>query len=56
MRANVPLADVLHYSTDLRSITGGRGSFKMRMSHYDEVPQRAADEIIAARKKQKDGD
>jgi len=54
VRANVPLADVLRYSTDLRSMTGGRGSFKMRMSHYDEVPQRIADEIVAARKKQKD--
>jgi len=54
VRANVPLADVLHYSTDLRSMTGGRGNFKMRMSHYDEVPQRIADEIVAARKKQKD--
>jgi len=56
VRANVPLADVLRYSTDLRSMTGGRGNFKMRMSHYDEVPQRIADEIVAARKKQKDGD
>jgi len=56
VRANVPLADVLRYSTDLRSITGGRGSFKMRMSHYDEVPQRTADEIIAARNKHKETD
>jgi len=51
IKAHVPLADVLRYSTDLRSITGGRGSFKMKLSHYDEVPQRLADEIVAARRK-----
>jgi len=50
VRANIPLAEVLRYSTDLRSMTGGRGSFTMRLSHYDEVPQKIADGIIAAGK------
>ncbi|MCD6287618.1 MAG: elongation factor G, partial [Candidatus Hydrogenedentes bacterium] len=56
VKAQVPLAEVLRYSTDLRSITGGRASFKMSFSHYDEVPQRLADEIVARKQKEKDGE
>ncbi len=56
VQAQVPLAEVLRYSTDLRSMTGGRGSFSMRLAHYEEVPQRIADEIIAARQKEKGND
>ncbi|MCJ7582961.1 MAG: elongation factor G, partial [Candidatus Aminicenantes bacterium] len=36
--ANVPLAEMLRYTTDLRSITGGRGIFEMEESHYEVVP------------------
>ncbi|MBK7456454.1 MAG: hypothetical protein IPJ46_22860 [Anaerolineales bacterium] len=35
--ANVPLAEVLRYTTQLRSITGGRGYFTMDFAHYDTV-------------------
>ena len=45
--AEAPLAEVLRYATDLRSITQGRGSFEMQFHHYDEVPQQIAQKIIA---------
>ncbi len=51
IRANVPESDVLRYSTDLRSMTGGRGSYALRFSHYDEVPEHVAQGIIAAYEK-----
>jgi len=44
--ANVPQAEMLHYATDLRSITQGRGSFSMKFSHYEEVPSHLAQKII----------
>ncbi|MDR2005728.1 MAG: elongation factor G [Acidaminococcales bacterium] len=47
VKAQVPYSELLKYAVDLRSMTQGRGSFDMNFSHYDEVPQRIADEIIA---------
>lgn len=51
--ANVPQAEMLHYTTDLRSITQGRGSFKMEFYQYEEVPPNIQHEIIAQYQKQK---
>jgi elongation factor G len=45
--AEVPLADMFGYATDLRSRTQGRGVFTMQLSHYDMVPKNIADQIIA---------
>jgi elongation factor G len=50
----VPLAEMLRYTTDLRSITGGRGVFTMEESHYEQVPHHLQEEIIAAREKEKE--
>jgi elongation factor G len=47
VKALVPQAEVARYSIDLRSMTGGRGAFSMRFSHYEEVPSHLADKIIA---------
>ncbi len=47
VKAQVPYSELLKYPVDLRSMTQGRGSFDMEFSHYDEVPQRIAEEIIA---------
>jgi len=49
--ANVPQAETLHYATDLRSITQGRGSFTMEFYQYEEVPANIQQEIIAQHKK-----
>jgi elongation factor G len=51
VNAQVPLAEMLRYTTELRSITGGRGVFTMDQSHYEQVPAHIADGIIAARAK-----
>ncbi|MCM8792097.1 MAG: elongation factor G [Candidatus Omnitrophica bacterium] len=46
VKAQVPQAEMFTYANDLRSITGGRGSYTMRFSHYEEVPQKIASVII----------
>ncbi|MEN6567803.1 MAG: elongation factor G [Veillonellales bacterium] len=53
VRAQAPVSELFRYSIDLRSITQGRGRFDMKFSHYDEVPQRIAETIIANSKKDK---
>jgi elongation factor G len=50
--ANVPLAEVLRYTTQLRSITGGRGYFTMEFDHYDTVPSHITGPIIEAHRKE----
>lgn len=50
VRANVPMSEVLSYAPDLRSMTGGRGIFTMKFSHYDEVPAQLQQKIIEAAK------
>ncbi|HIP42989.1 MAG TPA: elongation factor G [Aquifex aeolicus] len=49
IKAHVPLAEMFGYATTLRSLTQGRGTFIMRFSHYDEVPQQIAEKIIGER-------
>ena len=50
--AQVPLAEMLRYTTNLRSMTGGRGIFTMEHSHYEVVPTHVTEEIIAARQRE----
>ena len=50
--AHVPLAEMLRYTTQIRSITGGRGYFSMEFDHYDVVPQHLAAVIVEAHKKE----
>ena len=50
VRANVPLAEVLKYAPDLRSMTAGRGMFTMKFSHYEEVPGQLQEKIVEAAK------
>jgi len=47
IKAKVPIAEMSKYASELKSITGGRGSYSMKFSHYDEVPAKAAQAIIA---------
>ncbi len=54
IRANVPLAEIFRYSVDLRSLTQGRGSYKMTFSNYEEVPAQIAEGIIQKAKKEKE--
>ena len=52
VKAQLPLAEMLRYTTDLRSITGGRGVFAMEFSHYETVPAHIAQGVIDARQKE----
>ncbi|MDM8529318.1 elongation factor G [Anaerolineales bacterium HSG24] len=50
----IPLAEVQRYSTDLRSITQGRGVYTLKLSHYEPVPSHVVSEIIAQAQKEKE--
>jgi elongation factor G len=57
VKAKVPLAEMFKYANDLRSMTGGRGMYTMRFSHYEEIPHKIAANIISqyqASKKQEE--
>jgi len=54
--AQVPLGEVLRYATELRSMTGGQGSFTMEFSHYDTVPGNVQQQIVAKAAKVADQD
>jgi elongation factor G len=50
VKAKVPFAEVPHYATDLRSMTGGKGTFSWAFSHYQEVPHDVAQKVLDAAK------
>jgi elongation factor G len=50
IKAEVPMSEMLSYDAELTSMTGGRGSYHMEMSHYDEVPGQLQEKIVAAAK------
>ena len=50
IQANVPLAEMLRYSIDLKSMTSARGNFTMEFSHYEVAPDDVAQKVIAASK------
>lgn len=56
IKAQVPMAEMLSYQSDLTSITQGRASFTMEFDHYDYVPQLQADKIVAAAKAARGGE
>ncbi|MGE6920355.1 elongation factor G [Achromobacter kerstersii] len=51
IKAEVPLAEMFGYATNLRSLTQGRATYTMEFKHYSEAPKNVADEVIAARAK-----
>src|SRR5438309_797984 len=55
IKAQVPMAEMLTYEQHLTSATGGRGSYHMEYSHYDEVPAQQQAKIIAAAKAERAG-
>ena len=52
VRATVPLAEIMRYSTDLRSMTQGRGVYTIEFDHYEPVPAHVAADIIAQHKEE----
>lgn len=53
VRAQAPLSELARYATDLRSISQGRGTFDMEFSHYEELPNKLAKDIIESKKNEK---
>ncbi len=53
IEAQVPLAEVLRYSIDLKSMTQGRGTYSTEFSHYEEVPAQISQRIIAQKAEEK---
>jgi elongation factor G len=51
VNAQVPLAEMLRYGNDLRSMTGGRGIYTMEFAHYEQVPPHLMDSVISQSKK-----
>ncbi|MFA7704330.1 elongation factor G [Mycoplasmopsis synoviae] len=49
VRAKVPLSEMFGYSTELRSMTSGRGTYQMQFDHYEKCPKNISDEIIKKR-------
>ncbi len=56
IRAQVPLAELYHYSTRLRSLTQGLASHKQSFSHYEEAPREFADKVVAESAKHKEAE
>ncbi len=56
IKAQVPLSEVTQYTSQLKSVTGGRGSYAMTLSHYEPVPPNVQQQIAAqyTRKKEED--
>ena len=56
IKAQVPLSEVTQYNSQLKSVTGGRGSYSMALSHYELVPSNVQQQVVAAYAKKKQGD
>jgi len=54
IEAQVPLAEVLRYAIDLKSITQGKGTYTVEFSHYQEAPANVTQKIVAEKKAEKD--
>ncbi len=53
IKALVPLAEVASYDSQLKSVTGGQGSYSMTLSHYEVVPSNVQQQVVAQYEKQK---
>ena len=56
IEADIPMTGLFGYSTDLRSITGGRGEFSYEFSRYEQAPSDVQEKEIETRKEQLEGD
>jgi elongation factor G len=50
--AQVPQSELFTYATELKSLTGGRGTFSSSLDRYDEMPSHLADKVVAEHRKE----
>ncbi|OHB69061.1 MAG: hypothetical protein A2W23_02585 [Planctomycetes bacterium RBG_16_43_13] len=51
IKTQIPMSEIMNYSTELRSITAGEGYYAIEFSHYDVVPHKVTEAIVAKSKK-----
>ena len=56
VKAQVPLSEVTQYNSQLKSVTGGQGSYSMELSHYEAVPPNVQQQVIAQYAKKREND
>ncbi|MCK5566133.1 MAG: elongation factor G, partial [Planctomycetes bacterium] len=54
IKAQVPLVEVTQYNSQLKSVTGGQGSYSMELSHYEPVPPNVQQQVVAQHAKAKE--
>ena len=54
IKAHVPMSEVLQYAPDLRSMTGGQGTFTMEFAHYEECPPQVTEKIVEEYRKSRE--
>lgn len=54
IKAHVPMVEMQRYAIDLRSMTQGRGKFKLTFLHYEEAPPNIAEKVVGESKKEKE--
>jgi elongation factor G len=52
VKAEAPMAEMLSYAPDLRSITGGQGDYSMEFARYEEIPAHLAERVIGQAREQ----
>ncbi|SHN51110.1 elongation factor G [Desulfovibrio litoralis] len=53
VKAHIPMNEILRYASDLRSMTGGQGTFTLEFSHYEEAPPQVVEKVVGEYKKNK---
>jgi len=56
INAHVPASELFTYATELKSITGGRGTFTSTLDRYDEMPSHLADKVVEQHRKDREAD
>ena len=56
IKAQVPLYEITNYSSQLKSVTGGQGSYSMELSHYEAVPPNIQQQVVAVYAKEKESE
>ena len=56
IKAQVPLSEISNYNSQLKSVTGGQGSYSMELSHYEPTPPNVQQQVIDQYKKEQEAE